>query len=133
MKYFLAGCTLFLALALVAATADAKTTTLRGYVVDKACAGKMAQKSDAMEKAEGHTKDCALNDQCAASGYGIFSDGKFTPFDDHGSATAKAMIEKSKREKGLYFEAKGTITDGTMAVTSLKAMTPNTKMMKKGT
>jgi len=133
MKYFLAGCTLLLALALVGATADAKTTTLRGYVVDKACAGKMAQKSNAMEKAEGHTKDCALNDQCSASGYGIFSAGKFTPFDEHGSATAKAMIEKSNREKALYFEAKGTITDGTMAVSSLKEMTPNRKMMKKGT
>jgi len=133
MRHFLAGCALFLALALVAATADAKTTTLRGYVVDKACAGKMAQKSNVMEKAEGHTKDCALNDQCAASGYGIFSGGKFTPFDEHGSATAKELIEKSKREKGLYFEAKGTITGGTMAVTSLKEMTPNTKMMKKGT
>jgi len=133
MKHFLAVCTLFLTLALVAATADAKTTTLRGYVVDKACAGKMAQKENVMEKAEGHTKDCALNDQCAASGYGIFSAGKFTPFDENGSAKAKALIEKSKREKGLYFEARGTITDGTMAVSSLKEMTPNTKMMKKGT
>ncbi|HUI10560.1 MAG TPA: hypothetical protein VL221_09545 [Bacteroidota bacterium] len=133
MKHLMAVCTLFLAMAFVAAAAQAKTTTLRGYVVDKACAGKMAQKSNAMEKAEGHTKDCALNDQCSASGYGIFSAGKFTPFDDAGSAKAKTMIEKSKREKGLYFEAKGTITDGTMAVTSLKEMTPKATMMKKGT
>ena len=132
MRHFLAGCALFLALALVAATADAKTTTLRGYVVDKACAGKMAQKSNVMEKAEGHTKDCALNDQCAASGYGIFSGGKFTPFDEKGSARAKELIEKSKREKGLYFEARGTVTGGTMDVTSLREITPKSTMMKKG-
>jgi len=133
MKHLMAVCALALALVFAAGTAAAKTTTLHGYVVDKACAGKMAQKSNAMEKAEGHTKDCALNDQCAASGYGIFSAGKFTPFDAAGSAKAKEMIENGKREKALYFEAKGTITDGTMAVTSLKEETPNTKMMKKGT
>ena len=132
MKHLMALSTLVIALAVLAVKAEAKTTTLRGYVVDKACAGKMAQKANAMEKAEGHTKDCALNDQCAASGFGIFSGGKFTPFDEKGSARAKELIEKSKREKGLYFEARGTVTGGTMDVTSLREITPKSTMMKKG-
>jgi hypothetical protein len=134
MKYLMALCTLVLVAALTVTSADAKPTTLRGYVVDQMCAGKMAKKENAMEKAEGHTKDCALNDQCAASGYGIFSDGKYYKFDAKGSAEAKEIIEKSSREKALYFEAKGTLADDMLTVTSLKEANPGKpKMMKKGT
>jgi hypothetical protein len=134
MKYLIALCTIVLSFALTAGAQDAKPTTLKGYVVDQMCAGKMAMKDNAMEKAEGHSKECALDDNCAGSGYGIFSGGKYYKFDEKGSATAKALIEKSKREKGLYFEAKGTVGDGTMALTSLKEATPaKPKIMKKGT
>ena len=134
MKYLMALCTLALAFALALNTAEAKTSTLKGYVVDQMCAQKMAAKDNAMEKAEGHTKACALNDQCAGSGYGILSDGKYYKFDEKGSAKAKEMIEKSKREKALYFEAKGTVEEGSITVTSLKEMKPpSPKMMKKGT
>ena len=44
-----------------------------GYVVDQMCAKKMSTKTDVMKRAAGHTKDCALEDACSASGYGIFS------------------------------------------------------------
>jgi hypothetical protein len=134
MKYLIALCTIVLTFALTVSAQDAKPATLKGYVVDQMCAGKMAMKENAMEKAEGHSKDCALDDHCAASGYGIFSDGKYYKFDEKGSAMAKNLIEKSKREKGLYFAAKGTVGDGTMTLTSLKESTPpRPKMMKKGT
>ena len=134
MKYLIALCTIVLSFVLTASAQDTKPTTLKGYVVDQMCAGKMATKENAMEKAQAHTKDCALNDQCAGSGYGIFSGGKYYKFDEKGSATAKSLIEKSKREKGLYFEAKGTVGEGTMMVTSLKEARPAAqKMMKKGT
>ena len=135
MKYLTALCTVVLAFALTAYAGDAKPRTLKGYVVDQMCAGKMAMKENAMEKAEGHTKDCALDDHCSASGYGIFSGGKYYKFDENGSKTAKALIEKTKREKGLYFAATGTVgDDGSMTVTSLKeASAPWGKMMKKGT
>jgi hypothetical protein len=134
MKYLIALCTVVLFFTLTAGAQDVKPTTLKGYVVDQMCAGKMAMKENAMEKAEGHSKDCALDDHCAGSGYGIFSDGKYYKFDEKGSATAKGLIEKSKREKGLYFVAKGTVGDSTMTLTSLKEATPpKTKMMKTGT
>jgi hypothetical protein len=134
MKHLIALCTILFAFVLTVNAQGAKPATLKGYVVDQMCAGKMAMKDNAMEKAEGHSKDCALDEHCAASGYGIFSDGKYYKFDEKGSATAKGLIEKSKREKGLYFEAKGTVGDGTMTLTSLKESTPaKPKMMKKGT
>ena len=134
MKVLIALCTIVLAFALTANAGDAKPVTLKGYVVDQMCGGKMAAKENAMEKAEGHTRDCALNDQCAASGYGIMSGGKYYKFDEKGSATAKALVEKSKREKGLFFVAKGKVgDDGTMTLTSLKeANAGKPKMMKKG-
>jgi hypothetical protein len=134
MKYFVAVCTIVLSFVLSASAQDAKPATVKGYVVDQMCAGKMATKENVMEKAEGHSKDCALDDHCAASGYGIFSDGKYYKFDEKGSAMAKGLIEKSKREKGMFFEAKGTMGDGTMTLTSLKEASPaKPKMMKKGT
>jgi hypothetical protein len=77
-----------------------------------------------MEKAAAHTKECALMDDCAASGYGIFSGGKYYKFDTKGSATAKALIEKSKRTKGLYFTAVGKLDEGTLTLASLVESTP---------
>jgi hypothetical protein len=95
-----------------------------GYVVDQMCAKKMATKTDVMQKAAGHSKDCALEESCAASGYGIFSDGKYYAFDEKGSNEAKEQIEKSKRSKGMYFEVMGTMSDGILTVASIKEATP---------
>jgi hypothetical protein len=111
--------TLALATFLATSTLASPPTTLKGYVVDQHCAKGMAQKANAMDRAAKHTKDCALMEACAASGFGIFADGKYTPFDEKGNATAKALIEKSKRSDGLYFKAVGTLAKGTLALTSL--------------
>jgi hypothetical protein len=100
------------------------STTLSGYVTDQHCGGTIATKANMMEKAAGHTRDCALMEDCAASGYGIFSGGKYYKFDTKGSATAKALIEKSKRSKGLYFTAVGKLDDGTLTLASLAEATP---------
>lgn len=109
---------------------ETKTTTLSGYVVDQMCAKGFAKKADPMVKAAAHTKECALEEACAASGYGIFSGGKYYKFDEKGSATAKKLIEQTKRTKGLYFEATGQVGDGSLTVASLKEATPEKKMEK---
>ncbi len=110
--------------AMTALAQDTKTVTFNGYVVDQMCGTGMAKKANAMEKAAAHTRDCALEESCSAEGYGIFSDGKYYKFDEKGSATAKGLIEKSKRAKGLYFEASGVLSNGTLTVASLKEATP---------
>jgi hypothetical protein len=97
--------------------------TLDGYVVDQHCAKGMATKANAMEKAATHTKSCLLMDDCSGSGYGIFSGGKYYPFDEKGSATAKSLIEKSNRANEMYFEAKGKIVGGKLMFASLKEAT----------
>jgi hypothetical protein len=106
------------------------TTTLKGYVVDASCAKDMAGKEDVMTKAANHTKKCALEDMCAASGYGVFSDGKWYKFDEAGDKQAKELVEKTSKTKEIAVEVKGKKGDGTMAVTSIKEQKV-AKMMKK--
>lgn len=105
----------------------AGVVTLKGYVVDQMCAKGMAKKSDPMVKAMAHTKECALEESCAASGYGIFSDGKWIKFDANGDKLAKESIENTKREKGLYYEVAGKMDGAKLAVASLKESTPPKK------
>lgn len=120
MNKLIALGTVLLFAALTLQAQEKTTSTVKGYVVDQMCAKKMATKKDVMEKAAAHSKDCALDDACAASGYGIFSDGKYYKFDEKGSAKAKELIEASKLEKGLYMEATGHLGDGTLQVVTLK-------------
>jgi hypothetical protein len=110
--------------------AEAKAMTLKGYVVDAMCAKGMAGKDNTMEKAAKHTKNCALEEECAASGFGIFSDGKWYKFDDAGDKQAKEMIEKSSRTKGLMFEVSGQMKDQNFALASMKEVNEETKMGK---
>lgn len=114
---------LFGSLAILAATMigqETKPPVIKGYIVDQMCASKMATKANVMDKAAGHSKECALEEDCAGSGFGVFSEGKYYKFDEKGSAQAKALIEKSKRTKQLYFEVTGKLADGSIQVVSLK-------------
>ena len=106
------------ALSLVAMAQD-KAVTLTGNIVDKACSARVAKKEDAQAAAAGHTKGCSLMEGCAKSGYGIFADGKWTEFDEKGSALAKAAVEKSSKDKGAKFKVVGKVADGKMAVDSI--------------
>lgn len=124
MRTILALSTLLLLTSMTVVAQETGSTTLSGYVTDQHCGGTIATKANMMEKAAGHTRDCALMEDCAASGYGIFSGGKYYKFDTKGSATAKALIEKSKRSKGLYFTAVGKLDDGTLTLASLAEATP---------
>ena len=104
----------------VVAMAQEKSVTLTGNIVDKACSARVAKKEDAQAAAAGHTKGCSLMDTCAKSGFGVFADGKWTEFDDKGSAMAKAALEKSSKDKGAKFKVTGKVAEGRMAVESIQ-------------
>lgn len=133
MKVFVAVCLVVVLACLPAFAQEGAKTTLKGYVVDQMCGKGMVKKENISQKAPGHTKECALEDACAASGYGIYSDGKYYTFDEKGNGLAKTAIEKSSREKGLFFEATGVVKGDMLAVASLKEATPgkDAKGMKK--
>ena len=104
-------------------TASGETVTLRGYVVDAMCASGMVKKGKVMERAAAHTKECALEDQCAASGFGIFSDGKYVKFDSHGDEIAQDLVQKTEKDKGIAVEVTGTMEGNQLAVASIKETT----------
>jgi hypothetical protein len=92
---------------------EAKEIVLKGYVVDAMCGEAWAKKGNGEERAAKHSKACALNDHCSASGYGVFSAGRWMKFDARGDRKAKVAIEKSVKERGHYFEIHG-VADGKM-------------------
>jgi len=77
-----------------AAVASGQTLTLRGTLIDNACAGHQTpEQLTAFIKT--HTKECALMPGCAASGYGIFADGIFRRFDDASNARIEAFLHRA--------------------------------------
>ena len=113
-----------------AAKAAPKQETLHGYVVDAMCAAGISKKENVMEKAAGHSKSCALEDACTASGYGVFSDSKWFKFDDGGDKLAKGLVEKTKSEKAIMVDVTGTQKGDRFVVASIKESSMG-KMKKK--
>lgn len=102
-----------------------------GYVVDAMCAKTMAKKDNPMERAAKHTRDCALEESCASTGYGLFYDGKYYKFDDEGDKKAKDLIEKSSTEKGLMVDVTGKMDGDKIEVASISEMKMDSKEMNK--
>ena len=105
-----AACTLCIGLA------QGNKATLTGHLVDQMCGGDLKDAA----KAADHSKECALMDHCAASGFGIFANGKYVKFDAEGSKKPKALVEKTKKEKDITIVAEGTLDGDTLTVASLK-------------
>lgn len=91
--------------------AKSAATTFKGYLVDKMCAIRMVKSGDAKkatEKAMKHTKACALEDDCRASGYGLVIDAKFRKFDEAGDKMAVDYLTKSKKKDNFLVDVEGT-------------------------
>ncbi|MEO6724798.1 MAG: hypothetical protein ABIU20_08690 [Blastocatellia bacterium] len=102
--------------------ADDKKVTLTGNIVDKACSAGVAKKDDPQAAAGAHSKGCSLSERCANSGFGVYSDGKYTEFDEKGATLAKDALKKSTKEKGAQFKVTGMIHDGKMMVESISEL-----------
>ncbi|MEW5977155.1 MAG: hypothetical protein AB1898_15275 [Acidobacteriota bacterium] len=95
---------------------DAKKVTLSGQVIDQMCGGGMKDAA----KAKGHTKACSLMDHCANTGFGVFADGKYVKFDAAGSEKAKAIVEKSAKDKDIQVTVEGVLEGDTLKVSSIQ-------------
>ena len=109
---------IFLAVAVMmpVGIAQGKKATLTGHLVDQMCGGELKDAA----KAADHSKECALMDHCASSGFGIFANGKYVKFDDEGSKKAKELVEKTQKDKNITIVAEGTLDGDTLTVASLK-------------
>lgn len=98
------------ALIVIASAASAhEPVKLSGYLVDVSCAADHVKDPapDATKFASEHTKDCGLMDECVKSGYGIFSEGKWYPFDEKGNKLAKAVFDKTKKKDHIKVLVEG--------------------------
>ena len=107
---------------------------LSGYVVDVMCFTEHAKDAadDAKKAAAEHTRDCALMEECVKSGYGVYADGKWYPFDAKGNELAKAMFEKAKRKDNIKATVEGMNHDGKILVEKIVLLpqTSGTKAKK---
>ncbi len=97
------------------------THTMKGYLVDQMCGKNMpkAGAEKAMQKAKRHTRECALEDDCAASGYGLVSGGKFYPFNDAGSKMAADYLKNTKKKSDIEVNVVGTMDGMTINVQAI--------------
>src|SRR5215471_7155145 len=91
---------------------------LTGYVVDVVCFSDHAKDNPeaATKVAAEHTKECALMEDCVKSGYGIYADGKWYPFDAKGNELAKAVFEKTRKKDHVKMTVEGMNHEGKILV-----------------
>jgi len=99
--------------------AQGETRTLSGHIVDKACSARVSKSDDPQQAASKHTRKCALMENCKASCYGLYADGKYYEFDEKGCDLAKGALEKSTKESGAVFVVVGKVDGSKITVTSL--------------
>jgi len=94
---------------------------LTGYVVDVVCAADHTKDNpeDATKFAAEHTQECALMEECVKSGYGIFADGKWYPFDAKGNTLAKALLDKTAKKDHIKVTVEGMKHEGKILVEKL--------------
>lgn len=107
---------------LVLAQGD-KSVQLTGYLLDNACGGGKETDKERAARAEKHPTSCALMPNCASSGFGVYSDGKYYKFDDAGNKSAKDLLENTQTKKGVRVQVQGTLKDDTILVTKLTELT----------
>ena len=99
--------------------AQGEKKTLSGNIVDKACSARVGKAANPQEAAGGHAKKCALSDNCKASGYGVYADGKFYESDSKGAELAAAALTKSAKDKGAVFKVTGKVSGDKIEVESI--------------
>ena len=107
----------------VRAADDAKTTEVKGVLIDNACGAKQ----DSEEKAANHPKACAMKEGCAKSGFAVMSGKKLIKLDDAGNAKAKEYLAVA--ENATKVVVTGTLSeDGkTLAVKEIKPQAKKTE------
>ncbi|HEU4416493.1 MAG TPA: hypothetical protein VFT65_17015 [Candidatus Angelobacter sp.] len=104
--------------AAIAVTAFAADTTVKGYLVDLACAAEDGHKPGFGAK---HSKDCLQMPDCASSGYGVLTDDKkVIRFDAASNEQAKKFIAELKKDKDLKVNVTGTVNGDHMAVSKIE-------------
>jgi hypothetical protein len=106
---------LFAATALTSFAAD---TTIKGYLVDIACAQEDGSKPGFGAK---HTKQCLQMPECVTSGYGVLTDDKkVIRFDKAGNDQTKKFIAGLKKESDIKVAVTGAVNGDSMTISKIE-------------
>ena len=114
---------LALVLMVVSLSAQDKTVTLDGYMVDNACASNHAAEATFGTWIQTHKTSCAMMDACEKSGYAVYANKKLYKLDDAGNTSALEILKNTKSTKGLHVKVEGTIDGDTVKVTKITEVT----------
>ena len=114
---------LALVLMAVALSAQDKTVTLDGYMIDNACASSHATDKTFGTWVQTHGTSCATMENCEKSGYAVYADDKLYKFDDAGNTSAEELLKTTKSKKGLHVKVEGTVDGDMIKVTKLTEVT----------
>lgn len=104
--------------AVMAMSAVAADTAVKGYLVDLSCAREDGQKAGFGAK---HSKECLQMPDCESSGYGVLTDDKkIVRFDKAGNDQAKKFITELKKEKDIKVTVTGSVTGQSMTVNKIE-------------
>jgi len=102
----------------VSLTAFAADTTIKGYLVDMACAMDEGQRPDFGIK---HSRNCLKMPECASSGYGILTDDKkVIHFDKAGTEKAARFIDSITKSTDIKVTVTGALNGDEMVVNTIK-------------
>lgn len=102
----------------MAASALATDTTVKGYLVDRACAGEDADKPGFGAK---HTKKCLQMPNCEKSGYAVLTeDNKVITLDYNGNVQAKKLIAALTKNNDIRVIVTGTMNGGEIIVSKIE-------------
>ena len=121
-KLFALG--IILAFAFVLYAQGAKTVKIEGYIIDNACAAGHVKDANFGEKLKKHSTSCALQPNCAESGYLVYTaDAKVYTLDQAGNKSAEELLKKTDTKMGVQVSVEGTIDGDTIKVTRITEKT----------
>lgn len=112
-----------LVLMAVALSAQDKTVTLDGYLIDNACASGHSTDKNFADMVKTHGTSCAMMESCEKSGYAVYANDKLYKFDDKGNVSAEELLKSTASKKGLHIKVEGTIDGDMIKVTKLTEVT----------
>ena len=108
-------------LVLLAATtlsAFAPETTVKGHLVDIACASDLADRPGFGAR---HSRKCLQMQPCAQSGYGVLTEEKkVVKFDDKGNEQARKFIEGITKANDIRVTVTGAVDGDHMTVNKIE-------------
>lgn len=120
MKTILAALLLIIG-AMNIGAAQEKSETWEGYLADAMCANRWRGRL-AETYAKRHTKSCAYHEDCRASGFGVFLNGKFTKFTKETELKAIEYLDSIDKRNDMYVRVTGVHVKGEIHVEKIAGL-----------